>query len=265
MLRRTVFVIVLFLAGLLNAACWPPPFSSTGYVQTFIKEEDQLHGISTFVDPNRGYLGQRTTNLEKYGHTTVSGTTNSQGWNVRYNVSVPNRWTFINQDGVCAGEETFNERWVQDGTAKLTCEVFTGYNYSEYSPRRLSGDTVDGDDWYVPNPVNLNKYLLTANQQIRRHEALRAGGQMHQLILLDDGNLVLFYNGNDMLWQSGTDGSGATRLLMQGDGNLVLYNSSGSPVWSTGTADNPGAYLNVQDDGNLVVYSPSDEPLWARD
>jgi len=54
------------------------------------------------------------------------------------------------------------------------------------------------------------------------------------LVLQTDGNLVA-YAGSRAVWFTGTDGSGANRLVMQDDGNLVLYRADGAPVWSTGT------------------------------
>lgn len=46
------------------------------------------------------------------------------------------------------------------------------------------------------------------------------------LVLQDDGNLVLTYNGK-VKWASNTVGSGATKLVLKDDGKLVLYNNSG--------------------------------------
>ena len=97
---------------------------------------------------------------------------------------------------------------------------------------------------------------------MERNDVLSAGGGQYTLTFLNDGNLVLQYQGVQTTWQSGTAGSGA-HVVMQGDGNLVIYNWSWAPVWATGTVGNPGAYLNVQDDGNLVVYSASNTPLWS--
>jgi hypothetical protein len=47
------------------------------------------------------------------------------------------------------------------------------------------------------------------------------------------------------------------------DGNLVLYGDGNFAHWSSKTYGNPGAYLQVQNDGNLVVYSSSHAYLWA--
>ena len=75
-----------------------------------------------------------------------------------------------------------------------------------------------------------------------------------------DGNLVL-YSGSAPLWNSGTRGRGAIKVLMQKDGNLVIYDRKNRPLWASGTQGRPGAFLSLNDDANLVVYQGG-RPLW---
>ncbi|MBP0715989.1 S8 family serine peptidase [Burkholderia sola] len=82
------------------------------------------------------------------------------------------------------------------------------------------------------------------------------------LVFQADGNLVLYKNRANAVWNSGTYGRGAVRAILQPDGNLVIYNSSGVALWATHTAGNPNAYLALQADGNLVMYSNT--PVWSR-
>ena len=81
------------------------------------------------------------------------------------------------------------------------------------------------------------------------------------LIFQTDGNLVLYKNGSQAIWSSGTAGSGATDAWMQADGNFVIYNN-GRPVWQSNTAGTPNPFLSLQADGNLVVYGQI--PVWDR-
>ncbi|WP_083338825.1 hypothetical protein [Chromobacterium sphagni] len=81
------------------------------------------------------------------------------------------------------------------------------------------------------------------------------------LIFQTDGNLVLYKNGSQIIWSSGTAGSGATDIWMQADGNFVIY-TNGRPVWQSGTAGTPNPFLAMQADGNLVVYGQL--PVWDR-
>jgi outer membrane protein assembly factor BamB len=76
------------------------------------------------------------------------------------------------------------------------------------------------------------------------------------------GNLVLRNEeAGRVIWESAT--SGAAKLAMQEDGNLVVYAEGDKPLWSSGTFGNPGSVLAVQVDGNLVIYSRERKPLWA--
>ncbi len=60
------------------------------------------------------------------------------------------------------------------------------------------------------------------------------------------------------------DGAGSDiRAVMQGDGNFVLYHQGWNALWSSGTYGNPGSYIVMQNDGNLVIYNPGGRALWA--
>ena len=83
-----------------------------------------------------------------------------------------------------------------------------------------------------------------------------------QLIMQDDGNLVLYDGAGKALWASGTDHHPGAYATMQTDGNLVVYPPSGHALWASDTDHHAGAFLSLQSDGNLVVYQGS-TPLWA--
>jgi hypothetical protein len=92
--------------------------------------------------------------------------------------------------------------------------------------------------------------------------------QRFQLIFQSDGNLVLYMNQSQVLWASGTYGSGACCLIMQPDGNLVMYDMNWQSGWNTQTYGNNGSWLVVQNDGNAVMYengqsSPNGASVWA--
>jgi hypothetical protein len=91
---------------------------------------------------------------------------------------------------------------------------------------------------------------LAAGQELDTDHYLLSADARFALMLLSDGNLILWNNGN-VVWQSFTRGSGATHLNMQTDGNLVLYTASNT----AGTGGS--AHLVVQKDGNLVTYEDS--------
>ncbi|KAL5725167.1 hypothetical protein ACHQM5_008341 [Ranunculus cassubicifolius] len=87
---------------------------------------------------------------------------------------------------------------------------------------------------------------------------------MYKFIVQGDCNLVLYVkqdNQDKAIWASKTAGHGDTcNLLLQNNGNLVLFSGS-DVVWSSGSARGPNSYrLVLQGDGNLVLYGGA---TWA--
>lgn len=105
--------------------------------------------------------------------------------------------------------------------------------------------------------INAGMQLLTTSCQIFNNG--------YQLILQNDGNLVVYNSAGAPVWASMTNGKGAVQALMQSDGNFVLYNAieangsenSANAVWASGTENNPGAYLGLGSNGNLAIYYSS--------
>ncbi|MCB0125042.1 MAG: matrixin family metalloprotease [Caldilineaceae bacterium] len=102
---------------------------------------------------------------------------------------------------------------------------------------------------------------MLPGDELGREQMLRSNNGNYQLIMQNDGNLVLYKNGTQALWASWTHGGPAERLTMQGDGNLVLYTDDYQAIWATWTfGDN--YYLILQDDGNLVIYRGDGVAIW---
>lgn len=87
-----------------------------------------------------------------------------------------------------------------------------------------------------------------------------------QLVLQNDGNLVIYENGK-ACWDTGTNGKGGPgyTLWFQPDGNLVLRNGfsyNSQSLWSSNIYSNCGndlaqyAYFTLQSDGNFVMRFP---------
>lgn len=107
-------------------------------------------------------------------------------------------------------------------------------------------------------------------------ELLSPNGR-HQLLMQEDGNLVLYTEGHPV-WATGTHGRPGASAWHQPDGNLVVYGPDRLPLWDSGTWHFPGSTLVLQDDGNAVIYSKLMpgvalggrlgvlyEPVWATD
>jgi hypothetical protein len=106
-----------------------------------------------------------------------------------------------------------------------------------------------------------NTSWLKPGETLSRGQNLTSANGSYALWMQDDGNLVQ-YGPNGAMFATSTYGQGA-RLEMQFDGNLVLYDDAHQALWNSETQGNNGALLAVQDDGNLVVYAADQStPLW---
>ncbi len=107
--------------------------------------------------------------------------------------------------------------------------------------------------------------VLFENEILYTNDYIESSDGQYRLYMQSDGNVVLYQNGSNVIFQSGSAGNSGTYLIMQGDGNLVAYNSVGTPVFHTGTHGNPGAFLSLGDDGRLIIYGADGvSELWSR-
>ncbi len=105
---------------------------------------------------------------------------------------------------------------------------------------------------------------LGVNSTLAPNQSLTSANGTYHCTFQSDGNLVVYDQGGNVKWASGTNGKGPTRCIMQSDGNLVLYVGSddSKPVWDSGSrGSNTRAVM--QNDGNFVIYDGSNHPLWA--
>ncbi len=140
------------------------------------------------------------------------------------------------------------------GTALFTLAAGSG---DADAFRLEGGKIVDCDADGAPN-------YLVAGSMLASDGCLRSPNGLYQLIVQDDGNLVIYradagkvtIDSKNAAWSSKTRGRGrrGTYLVMQGDGNLVLYNQNRKPIWSTRTYRRPARYLVLGDFGELVLY-----------
>ncbi|MBP2267555.1 hypothetical protein J3A64_003019 [Pseudarthrobacter sp. PvP004] len=79
----------------------------------------------------------------------------------------------------------------------------------------------------------------------------------YKAVFQTDSNFVVYKNGVP-LWHTRTNGRNASMLAVQGDGNIVMYGQSMNVLWQTNTSG-PRNYefklLRMQSDGNLVMYT----------
>lgn len=82
-------------------------------------------------------------------------------------------------------------------------------------------------------------------------------------VSLDLGGAVVVRNSFLTAWSNGVSNGNVKELVMQSDGNLVEYAKNGQAIWASNTAGNNGAYLIAQTDGNAVIYTSGGQPLWS--
>ncbi len=92
---------------------------------------------------------------------------------------------------------------------------------------------------------------------------LRSENGVYTLKFQEDGNLVLYRNGNNPIWASQTQRKSSKKLRFQDDSNFVIYDANDNAVWSSNTNNKNGSYITLQNDGNLVIYTFNNQPIWA--
>lgn len=111
-----------------------------------------------------------------------------------------------------------------------------------------------------PSSTNVNT-LKSGDPALNIDDYLLSPDGQSIFTLQRNGVLGLFAN-FVQVWSQNV-GSSAARIVMQSDGNLVIYNQAGQSLWNAGTQNNPGSSLVLQTDGNLVIYSASGTALWS--
>ncbi|GGZ80040.1 hypothetical protein [Streptomyces bluensis] len=106
-------------------------------------------------------------------------------------------------------------------------------------------------------------HAANMGQGISRGETLRKGDYLHkefsgyavELIMQNDGNLVLKATNGHVCWAAGTN-PGGSRAVYQKDGNFVIYNSSGRALWASNTVGETwetGTSVNIGVRGGLYA------------
>lgn len=108
----------------------------------------------------------------------------------------------------------------------------------------------------VRTSLGPDAYITTGQQLVSPDGGMK-------LKLQTDGNLVLYNRANAAIWNSGTKGQGAVKLLFVGDShNLVLRNNANSNVKiiaNTSTA----VKFNVQNNANMVLLDKAGSEVWT--
>lgn len=108
---------------------------------------------------------------------------------------------------------------------------------------------------------------LKAGAALTANQSLKSDNGKYRLTMQPDGNLVLYGNGSQAVWDTGTWRVSSThrpeRAVLQADGNLMLFSRAGAPIWTTGKKSGSGFRLTLQDDRNLVMYRSDNSAAWS--
>jgi len=100
--------------------------------------------------------------------------------------------------------------------------------------------------------------ILRDDQRLNIRESLFSPNGEYELIMQEDGNLVLYHRTtNNATWSTKTTGQSVAAAVMQKDGNFVLYGYNGEVRWSSDTANHPGSFLTLNNEGFLIIYAGS--------
>ena len=145
----------------------------------------------------------------------------------------------------------------------IECMTSTDWQYDTSSSNSISYPKFTGD---------IKRTGLKKGQRLFYKRQICSSKKNFKLRLQDDGNLCLYgampANKDYFVWCSMVYNYGAndkTNLVMQEDGNLVLYkNGNSDPVWATGTNKTAAVYAELTNNGTLVV-SDTLKNLWSSD
>ncbi|WP_348773817.1 LamG-like jellyroll fold domain-containing protein [Micromonospora sp. WMMD964] len=112
-------------------------------------------------------------------------------------------------------------------------------------------------------PATPGTNSLVEDESLAAGEYLRSDVGNYQLLMQDDGNLVLSQAGFP-IWDTGTWGNPGAYTILQTDGNLVVYSSDRRSLWSSRTGGTAAGQLVLRDGGDLVLVDPGGTVLWHR-
>lgn len=144
-------------------------------------------------------------------------------------------------------------------------------------PSWSTGTSGDSPHFQVQNDANLKVFTgagtawssntvddrLIANEQLHADQQITSPNGLVRLVQQADGNLVLYGEGDAVLWATYTYGNPGAWTVMQADGNFVQYAPDNSPLWGTNTWSFPGSYVVVADDGHWRLYLPDGTVFWT--
>ncbi|MGH3431640.1 MAG: hypothetical protein ACRDQB_02260 [Thermocrispum sp.] len=107
----------------------------------------------------------------------------------------------------------------------------------------------------------LDGHSLRIGQWLRLRTLTSPSGRV-ALVHRHDGELLL-RDSRRTVWSVGSAGIAPGGLVLLSDGDLVLYDDSDWPVWSSGTAGLSVDQMLVTDDGAMVLVGTTGRVRWS--
>lgn len=99
----------------------------------------------------------------------------------------------------------------------------------------------------------VSRHELRANEQFVTGQALYSPDFVYELIAMANGNLML-RTSSSVLWCTGTTTGQTLTVYMGGSGQLSVYNADLNPLWQSGSSGSAASKLVVGNDGSLRIY-----------
>lgn len=134
--------------------------------------------------------------------------------------------------------------------AAINADYGGGGNWTRYLMDNANNRTNRLRSQFAPPLVRSE---LRADEQIVPSQALYSPDFSHELIVMPDGNVVL-RTSSAVLWCTGTANGQAMTFYMSGGGQVSLYGPDLNPVWQSGSSGSAASRLVVGNDGSLRIY-----------
>ncbi len=91
---------------------------------------------------------------------------------------------------------------------------------------------------------------------------VQSADAVYSFVFQEDGNLVLYRYGNEVIMDTQTYNKGAQKLVFQTDGNLVIYGENNSVLWASNSHGKGGEALYIEN-GEVVLHAPGANVVWS--
>jgi hypothetical protein len=108
-----------------------------------------------------------------------------------------------------------------------------------------------------------SNYQLRDGDKLQAGQRLYADNREYELYLHPTGDLSLYNDANQQIWDTNTAGNPGDYLEMMPSGNVDVWSSAGTRLWQSSTAGNTGAHAYVASNGNFEVDSSAAKELWV--